>query len=266
MLAVAGCGAIPNSNALLTSSTAVEAKGIVDTLARGDIDAVTSRLDPSKRTPDSPERVRQMAVMFPKTTPTRVRIVGAGYRITTRENDHATWEFDEFTIESNYATANLLSRVVFERRNGGERLVSALHTTLLPAPLEVLNAFTFGDKDLLNLVFLLAMVAVAGVMLRAATIWVRHRKSIRFRWLWAVGILLGACTITLNWTTGGMSFYPWNVKPIGFGCWRPHIDGPWMLSFAIPVGAIAFLIKHRRATPAVAADGAARPPLDAGTP
>jgi hypothetical protein len=187
-----------------------------------------------------------MAQKFPKTAPTRVRVVGIGRNRVTK-GGRGTTERIQVSFESNYPEVNLFSQVIFRTVDDGERRMIGLHVDPLPAPLEVLNAFTFSGKGPTHYLFLLIMAGVAGIYLIAIVFWVRGRKSIRYHWLWLPAILLGTGRVGLNWTTGAVGYRALRMYLIGVGCERYGLDGPWNLEFSIPAAAIAFVVMRKRA-------------------
>ena len=259
----AGCGdaAVPASVA--QSPEAQEARTVLDNLARGDIVAVSARLDESQRSPDPTAALRQMAGFFPSGgIPTRVHLVGFDKRYVKVVGGRATEAFT-ISFESNYPQANVVSQVIFQRIDGGDLRMLGLNAHPLPAPLAVINAFTLSGKGPTQYVFLLMMIAAAAVTLVAVVVWVRRRRWIRRRWWWLVGILLGAFKITLNWTTGAVAIQALTTQLLSLGYFRWGVDGEWIFALSIPAGAIAFLILQRRPrqTPAGAPPLAPPPPV-----
>jgi hypothetical protein len=244
-LLLAGCVGPPVDSSEL-SPAAVEARAVLDALARGDLATVTARWDATQRTPELPEALKQMASGFPRTPPRRVRLVRFNQQRVT-EVGGSTTENTAATFESNYAEANLLSQVVFVRLDGGALRMIGLHVNPLPAPLAVMNAFTLRGKGPIHVLFLLAMAAVGAVTAVAGVVWARRRKSLRRRWWWLLGIAVGAFKISLSWTTGALAVQALTVQLFSLSYERLGVDGPWQLAFSIPAGAIAFLVVQRKA-------------------
>ena len=59
-------------------------------------------------------------------------------------------------------------------------------------------------------------------------------------------MLFGIISFRLNWTTGDFEFQLLNIRLLGAGFLRSGTVAPWILSFAIPVGAILFWIKRSK--------------------
>jgi hypothetical protein len=261
---LAGCSLESVLSRSAASPEGVEARAVVDALARGDLDALTPRLDDTLKTPSLPDKLRQMAAFFPKTAPTRVRVVGFNQN-TVDVVGGAKTETTMIDFESNYPDANVISQVVFQRVDGGARRAVGLHANPLPVPLEVMNALTLRGKGPLHYVFVLVMLAVAAVTLAAVVVWARDRRVVRRRWWWLLAILVGAFKITLNWTTGGIFVQALTIQFLSLAFGQAGLGAPFELSLSIPAGAIAFLIVRRQAR-AKPAEPAAGPPPVAGPP
>jgi hypothetical protein len=72
------------------------------------------------------------------------------------------------------------------------------------------------------------------------------RSRIRRKWLWIIFILLGFVQFRFDWSTGHFDVQPISFALFGAGAFRPSAYAPWVLNFAIPVGAIIFFATRRR--------------------
>ena len=63
--------------------------------------------------------------------------------------------------------------------------------------------------------------------------------------LWYLVIVVGLVQFQLNWTTGALGVVPLSLLLLGIGFARAGPYAPVLLSVALPVGAIAFLLKRR---------------------
>ncbi len=218
---------------------------MLDKMADGDVAAVIARLEESQRTPDPTNALNLMAGAFPHRPPEQVRLVGYG---TTKVNPMRglNTETSDVWFESNYAaTTWVLTNVVIRRVDGGDWRIAGLHIQSLPASIAVVNGFSFWDMGFVQYAFLLAMAAVAATTMAALVAWFRRRRRIRRRWWWLLAILVGAFRISINWITGAVAVQALTVQLLSFSASRDGIR-PWVLSFSIPAGAIAFLIHCRR--------------------
>jgi hypothetical protein len=158
-----------------------------------------------------------------------------------------TTETSNLTFESRYDSAYVVTNVVLRRIDDGERRVMGLHVQALPNSLEAINAFSLGNMGIAQYAFLLAMIAVAATTVTALVSWFRRRRVTRRKWLWLLAIVVGPFKLSVNWTTGGIAIQALTFQLFGLSAMRDGLVGPWILSFSIPAGAIAFLINARRA-------------------
>jgi hypothetical protein len=241
----AACGA-PDVSSLAARSDAVEARQIADAIARGDVVAVAARLDESQRTPNPENSLKLVAAQFPEGAPINVRLVNYQGR-SVKTFGGSTTEVSDVTFESRYDSAYVVTNVVLRRVDDGERRIVGLHAQALPSSLEVLNAFSFGDMGFVQYAFLLAMIAVAATIVSALVSWFRRRHVTKRKWWWLLAILVGPFKLSVNWITGGFAIQALTVQLFGLSATRDGLFGPWILSFSIPAGAIAFMINARRA-------------------
>jgi hypothetical protein len=66
-------------------------------------------------------------------------------------------------------------------------------------------------------------------------------------WWWLLAIVIGAFKLSVNWATGAFAVQALQYQVLSLSAMRDGMVGPWILSFSIPAGAIAFLINARRA-------------------
>jgi hypothetical protein len=67
------------------------------------------------------------------------------------------------------------------------------------------------------------------------------------RVLWLIFIFTGFFQINFNWSTGPISFYPLGVIFFGFKINQIDSVGPWILSVSLPLGAVIYLLKWKKA-------------------
>ena len=243
-----------------TRPDVVEARLIVDRLAQRDVSAVSGRLDDSQRVPGADESLGKLAAQFPQQDPTAVRLVDYGTQTVTKVGGSST-ELSNVTFESEYANAYVVSNVVLRRVDAGERRVVGLHARALPASIAVLNGFSLWDMGVVQYGVLLAMIAVAATTVAALVAWFLRRRITRRRWWWLLAILVGPFKLSVNWITGAVAIQALTVQLLSLSATRQGVS-PWILSFSIPAGAIAFLINTRRERRRSEPPTSAAPPTD----
>jgi hypothetical protein len=127
----------------------------------------------------------------------------------------------------------------------GVRSVDGFRADRLPAAIETTNGFSLSGKSPFGFLVLLLALGCAGLSVAAAVLVAKER--IPRRWLWALFALLGVAPVTLNWATGEVSFQLLSVALFSAGFVRAGLGGPWLVSVAFPIGAIAALRRARRA-------------------
>lgn len=246
---LSGCGAMDIS-AAAARPDAVEARQITDSLARGDVAAVAARMDDSQRTAALDVNLELVARQFPQGAPDAVRLVGYQTNMVKRVGGSRT-TISDVTFESKYGTTFVVTNVVLRAVNDGARRIIGLHTQALPHSLEVANGFSLRGKGLMAYIWLLAMIAAGLVTVAGLVLWFRRRHVTRHRWWWLLAILFGAFKLSINWSTGAFAIQALSVQLFSLSATRTGL-GPWILSFSIPAGAIAFMINARQRPPAAA--------------
>jgi hypothetical protein len=92
--------------------------------------------------------------------------------------------------------------------------------------------------------FVVTAAAMALLICIGAAI-VLVRTPMPRRWLWALLALVGFGQCTINWSTGEISTELLRVQLLGAGALR-YTTGPWLVSFALPLGAIYALWRRHR--------------------
>lgn len=141
----------------------------------------------------------------------------------------------------------------------------------LPRSLEVESRFTLAGRSVRYYVWLV-LVGVAVLISLGTAVFIGSRRGMPKRWVWALIALLGVGAFSLNWQTGAINVNLLNVQLVSGGIVRAGPVAPWVLTFAIPIGAFLAILEYRRwrsTTPSTivvsSADGATIPrqlPLD----
>lgn len=140
-------------------------------------------------------------------------------------------------------------------------VLMALQAAPSPLSAEEQHGLAFVERSPLHdFMIVLAALAVLG-SIAAAFVAVTH--PLRRRWLWALGCLVGLTRLSLDWTTGEITFQPLSAQLLSASFVRPGLTEPWMLSVSIPVFALLVFFKVVRArghTPTRAGDPRVRGP------
>lgn len=136
--------------------------------------------------------------------------------------------------------------------SAGGWFVEGLSVTPIDRPLEETTHFTLRDKTAVHYLWLVLTI-LALVISLATAVWIGSRRAMPRRWRWVLASLIGLGGFSLNWTTGETAIRLISLHLGSAGVVRAGEAAPWILTFALPVGAIAALLRYRRwrASPSV---------------
>jgi hypothetical protein len=215
------------------------AREFVRDLRRGDTAATGPRLSPRlQQLPGVRDSIAGMVRFFPRGPVNGIELIGAQVQVDAQ----ATRRFLEYQEQS--AGGWAVIQLFLLEDEGGNRYVDAVHVSQIAAPLQRVNAFTLAGKGPRHWLMLAAAVGVTLFCLWAAVLVIR--TPMRRRWGWALVALVGGGKLTLNWTTGDIFATPLNLQLLGSAVARTGLAGPWLLSVAIPAGALMALLRRRR--------------------
>ena len=214
------------------------ARRVVDLFAARNFSAIEAETVPELRQPDPRPKFEEMARMLPSALPTSVKTLGA-HTVTS-----ASGETCRLTFEYAYPQDKwILVSTVLDRRDG-KLLIAGIHFQPLAQSLETLNRFAFQSKATLHYV-VLALAVLVPLLVVYALIACARSKRLNRKWLWLIFIAVGVMQFSLNWTTGTWELKPLSVLLLGAGFWQAGPSAPVMLTVALPLGAIVFLVKQR---------------------
>ena len=216
-------------------------------LQRKQIDSAASRFVAQLATPEAREQLTRVAEILGDREFDSSAVVGANVNtINGVRHTNLTYEFHSPSgwVLANVATVD----------TAGGWLVEGFSARPLPRSLEEDSAFTMSGKSPLHYVWL-ALTALSAVLSLGTAIFLATRRAMPKRWRWVLLSLVGIGSFSLNWTTGATGIQLLNVQLFGAGFMRLAPAAPWILTFAIPAGALIAISRYRswRAKSAVAA-------------
>ena len=211
------------------------AEKYVKALLDNDFDKIINDLSPEVRTSEVRSKFEEMARFFPGVEPIGVTLVGVqSFRSPSRN----TFDF-EFQYE--YTNSWILVGITLEEKANVYKVLG-VRVNPLEDSLQNINAFSFKKAKAIHYFFLMMCIFVPVFSIFTVIKCARTRPMKR-KWLWIIFILFGFVQFKLNWTTGQVGVVPLSFLLLGASAFSPGVCGPWILSFAIPVGAIIFLIR-----------------------
>lgn len=212
-------------------------RALYDAVSSGDQAKAQSLLAPEINTPETAAQLARLRTILPKEPPTGVKVVN--HTVQKMLNAGETLETQElFEFKDRKA---LVSARLHRATSAEPWKAQGFHVRVFtPAELEV-NAFSSKGKTLGQFAFLVATIASPLLMI-AALVKVVRRKGLRRKWLWGILAFVGLFSFQMNWTTGGVVANWLTVQIIGAGVMTaaPGL-APWVLTFALPVGALLIL-------------------------
>ncbi len=204
----------------------------------GEVDQIVSELSGSIVDDEIREKVEEIVDYVPDEEPISYEVVGSN---TVSSGKARTVNL---TIQYEYPDEWLLFSVSVDASSTPFK-VNSVNAQLMEQSLGEINAFHLAQNGLTGILFVLFGVAVPVFCIAVFVVCLKTPIP-RGKWRWAIFTLLGAMTFEINWTTGQTFFNPISVQLLGAGFARSGFYGPWVLSVAVPFGALVFLAKRRK--------------------
>ncbi|MDR0787277.1 MAG: hypothetical protein LBG44_05370 [Gemmatimonadota bacterium] len=236
-----GCGTPLAPEEFISSPEAATLRSIVDRLITRDFASIEAQLDPALSQSDIQSALEEVANVIPSTPITRTEAVDWSVFA-------ATGGIRTVMVSAEYTFGQAQWIVASAQLTGEPDSYRILGFNLepLPAPLSEIHAFTLSGKSTIHYLFLIAAVFALGLSLFALVSCART-QGLRRKWLWLLFIAIGFVSFTINWSSGAVHISPFMFRLLSAGFARQGWQGPWMLTFCIPVGALWFMMRQRRA-------------------
>lgn len=235
---LSACGPTHLPDSVDKSPEATYLHDMVTKLAAHDYAALEQSAIPELAGTNMRGDLERMSTLLPADTVKKIELLEL--TVTTRSDKPRV-----ATIAEQYVFASAKPVVMSAQLVGepGNFRVARFYIEPLPAPLDEIHAFTLKGKGLVHYIFLV-LVPLAFLVSVYAFIRCLLTPRLKRKWLWAIFIVIGFGAFKLNWTTGAVTHQLLFIQLLSAGAIRV-MPGPWLLSFAIPVGAIWFLLKRR---------------------
>lgn len=214
------------------------ARDYIQRLQDGDLEALATELDPALRKGNEVELLRSMRAMIPPGAPTVTDLVGYQWNRTLQESNY------NVTFQFGYGSKWIAINAAWRELTGAPRQITGMRVVPLERSLQETNAFTFRRAGPAHYLFFGAVIIVPLFILGTLVACIRTRIP-RRKWLWIIFVLLGFVQFSFNWSTGAMDYRLLSFHLFGASAMTSGLYMPWVLSFSLPVGAIAFWFKRR---------------------
>lgn len=201
---------------------------------KGDLGWLSAHAGDKLQADLTPLLVHQMQVLSPRGQP-----VLRGVFVQWFQANGRPMTLKRFTYEAGANDKWALLQVVLETE-GAKPLVNGVFVQPVDGSPTAANRLTLAGKGFIHFLWLALMAAALATSATAFVLALRT-KRLRWKWLWCIGVLFSIVTFQLNWTTGEWRIVPISFLLFGAAGFQQGPLAPWVLSFAIPGVAIAFL-------------------------
>ena len=231
-----------------------------ETLRKKDFDTATGLFDQQFVESGFETKLSEIASLLGQEEPVAFELVGCN--VVTgpgRRRTHLTYQY-------HFTNSWRLASLVIDTA-GAQKRVVGVNVTPIARSLKEINSFTLSGKSPGHYVVLAMALAVPAFIVWTIVLCIRTRMG--RKWLWIVFILIGATSLSLNWTTGQTGFQLISFHIPGAGISKLGLYAPWVVKVSFPLGAVIFLVRRKRIqAAAVAPSPTAReetPPEDTQT-
>jgi hypothetical protein len=242
LLPLIALAAACSSNDLLQRFTPPDvdsrSREFIGQFVRGQMDSVVERLIVPLRTPEATRELRKIADILRNERFDTIRVIGAQTN-TVNGVRHVNLTY-ELHSSFSWFLANVASV-----DTAGTWFVEGVSARTIAQPLEATAQFSLSRKSALHYLWLVLMVTCAATSLSSA-VFIATRRDMPKRWRWVLLSLVGVGAFRLNWANGAINLAVLHVQFASAGFLQAGPAAPWILSFAVPVGAFIALIRYRR--------------------
>jgi hypothetical protein len=221
---------------ILPSEVDSFARACIQDAVNKNVEGIISRIPPADKNQNLREGVEQLSAFTQKGR--LLKITTAGVHANTFEGT-TTYNV---TYELQYPNAWQIANIALTTE-GDSIALKSFHVNDIEDSLVVLNRFTFRDKGFSHYLFFVMNIIYLAIVGGSFVLCLLTR-NLQKKWLWAIISLIGFVEFTFSWTTG-----EWGIKPLSIGLKISTFVPPFpymasILTFYIPVGALAFLFKR----------------------
>jgi hypothetical protein len=258
VLVAAACS--PDIASFATKYTTPEERGFavnyLRLLANGQFDSGFALLAPQMKSDTARKALEQVGALLRNAQLDSLRIIGVNInnlRNSTGGSRQVNLSYEMPADSTRWVIANVATQSSQSRVE-----VIGFSASPTAGPLEKLNAFALRGRSFLHYVVLVLAIIMPIITLSMA-VTVARAKGMPRRWLWVMLALVASPVFSIDWTTGAFTIRNTFFLLLGGAALRTGPAAPWVISFAIPIGAAVayFQLRRWRDRPAPAASAAA---------
>ncbi|WP_194755486.1 hypothetical protein [Aliidiomarina indica] len=237
-LFLASCSSEFLTDRLVSEQESDFAREYLTRLKAKDVEYVRSFLTPELAAQVSDALILDVANYFYPGEPKSVELIG--YQVYIINNLREVSITFEYEFESGW---NLVNVVLNSREDEYE--VLDFHVYQTEGSQSSLHAFDLAEKSPIQYAVLLMAIAVPIFILVTLVACIRTPVPSK-KWLWIIFIAVGIGSIQVNWTTAEYAIQLFNIQFFGASAFSAGASAPWIISAAVPWGAIIFWFKRRK--------------------
>ena len=238
LLGSAACGEDDAIRRFTPADADARARAYLGLFIAGHVDSATAHLLPSLQGADADQQLARIRDVFDGQPTDSMHAIGA------QTNNFNGIRHVNMTYELHSARGWMVANVATVDSAGGW-FVEGVSASPIDRPLEEQNRFSLRGKTAFHYLWLLLTI-LAPVLSFGTAVWIASRRAMPRRWRWVFASVLGLGMFRLNWTTGETAIRVAHIQLGSAGIMRAGAAAPWILSFALPLGAIAALLRYRR--------------------
>jgi hypothetical protein len=216
----------------------VFARQFLSLMSAGDVDSAYQLLDPEGQTNDARIALQEVSSFLEGATFDSLSIVSV--EVVHSSEGRALGIGIEASTERGWIHAILWTRT----GESGPR-ATGIWVRPIEDSLFRLNAFTLSHRSPVHYVWLILMAASFAFCL-ISVVRLATARGLPRHWLWAILAIVAAPQLTLDWTTGAVTFHPLSLVLLGVSAWKAGPAGPWALTLGVPIGAALAFGRHLR--------------------
>lgn len=216
----------------------VRARAYLALLTRDQPDSAAARLVPRLSGPNARREIAKIAAVLKGQRFDSSRVIGAAVN-SINGTRHVNLSY-ELHSASGWSVANVATV-----DSANTWFVEGVSTRALARPLEDEVRFTLRGKSMRHYAWLVMSILCLMFSLGTA-LFLAARRTMPKRWRWVLASLIGIGAFSLNWTTGVAVSNPYLLQLGAASFTRAAPVAPWIISFGIPIGAIAALQRYQR--------------------
>ncbi|WP_298770599.1 hypothetical protein [uncultured Shewanella sp.] len=183
------------------------------------------------------EKLDELSGFFPEGEPIKNELMGSNVRIF---ND--VWSAN-FSFESQFKVGWSISSVSMTKQDG-KLLVTGINVYRTNESQRVLSSFANAELSVPK--FLILALTIVTPIFMIVTCFFVYRTPIEKKWRWYLLSFVGVGAVAMNWTTGEIVTKIVTIKLLGVGASAASEFAPFIFTFTIPIGAIAFWVKRNK--------------------